>query len=218
MLELLNEAISPANMVYTILLGLAILYALFVIIGFVGMDAIDFDIDIDIDADVDVDVDTDVDVNGAGLFIQMLSFFNLGKVPFMIIYSITTLSMWTIGMIFNYSIGNEDIILTLATFIPVLFVSLIITKLITTPLVPVFKSMNEGVEAVDYIGLEGTLLLSISSSEKSQAEISINGDIHKISVSLNPEDNSNLAKGTPIYITGISEDKSFYWISKNDII
>jgi hypothetical protein len=121
-------------------------------------------------------------------------------------------------MIFNYSIGNEDIILTLATFIPVLFVSLIITKLITTPLVPVFKSMNEGVEAVDYIGLEGTLLLSISSSEKSQAEISINGDIHKISVSLNPEDNSNLAKGTPIYITGISEDKSFYWISKNDII
>ncbi|MGK0390261.1 MAG: putative membrane protein [Maribacter sp.] len=214
MLELLNEAVNPANLVYTILLGLAILYALSVIIGFAGMDAIDFDIDID--ADVDVDVDTDV--NGGGLFIQMLSFFNLGKVPFMIIYSITTLSMWTIGMIFNYSIGNEDIILTLATFIPVLFVSLIITKLITTPLVPVFKSMNEGVEAVDYIGLEGTLLLSISSSEKSQAEISINGDIHKISVSLNPEDNSNLAKGTPIYITGISEDKSFYWISKNDII
>jgi hypothetical protein len=218
MLELLNEAISPANMVYTILLGLAILYALFVIIGFVGMDAIDFDIDIDIDADVDVDVDTDVDVNGAGLFIQMLSFFNLGKIPFMIIYSISTLSMWTIGMIFNYSIGNKDIILTLATFIPVLFVSLIITKLITTPLVPVFKSMNEGVEAVDYIGLEGILLLSISGSDKSQAEVYINGDVHKISVSLNPEDISNLAKGTQIYITGISEDKSFYWISKNDII
>ncbi len=215
MIELLNEAIQPANLIYTILLGLAILYGLTVLIGVMDMEA--FDIDIDVDTDIDIDADVDADVNGGGFFIEILSFFNLGRIPFMIIYSLTTLLMWMMGVISNYYLGG-NVSYSLILFVPITIVSLIITKIVTTPLIPAFKSMKEGVEPTEYIGLKGELLLPISPNEKSQIEVVIEGDVHRISVSLTEGDAMLLPKGTVVYITGISEDKSFYWISKDDII
>ena len=218
MLELLNEAISPANLIYTILLGLAVLYALTVIVGFAGMDAIDFDVDIDADVDVDVDVDADTDINSGGIFISILSFFNIGKIPFMFIYSLCTLFMWVLGMLLNSNFGNGSPLFTVMTFIPVFFLSLTITKFVTIPLIPILKKATEGSEITDYIGLQGTLLLSLSNRSKGQAEVLIEGDVHRITVSLRKDDYSELEKGTEIYITGVSDDKSYYWIAKDDII
>lgn len=137
----------------------------------------------------------------------------------MIIYSVTTLFMWAIGMVVNHYLGNGNILFTLMTFIPVLLIGLIITKIITTPLIPFFKEMHEGSKETDYIGLKANLLLPISGSRKSQAEVYIEGDIHRITVSLREEDKTtNIKKGTAVYITGISTDKSFYWIAKDDLI
>ncbi len=215
MMELLYEAVQPANLIYTILLGLAILYALTVVIGVLDMEA--FDIDIDVDADVDIDTDVDTDVEGGGFFVEVLSFFNLGRIPFMIIYSITSLLMWMIGMISNHYLGgNVSYALMLMT--PITLISLIITKVVTTPLIPAFKSMKEGVEPTDYIGLKGELLLPVSPNEKSQIEVIIDGDVHRIAVAQMEGDEMMLPKGTKVYVTGVSEDKSFYWISKDDII
>ncbi len=213
MMELLYEAVQPANMIYTILLGLAILYALTVMIGIMDMEA--FDIDIDIDADVDADIDADV--NGGGFFLEVLSFFNLGRIPFMIIYSLSALFMWMMGMISNHYLGG-NVSYSLMLLIPITLISLIITKIITTPLIPAFKSMKEGVKPTEYIGMKGELLLPISPNEKSQIEVIIEGDVHRISVALAEGETMMLPKGTEVYITGVSEDKSFYRISKDDII
>ncbi len=221
MLELWNESISSANIIYTMFLGVAIIYALFVVIGFLDMDAFDVDFDIDADIDVDVDVDTDIDTDvqsSGGFMIQVLSFFNLGKIPFMIIYSFTTVFMWAIGMIVNHRLGNGDITFTLATFIPVMLLSLLITKFLTKPLIPAFKSLHESTEATDYIGMKGILLLPIQKGQKSQVEVRVNGDVHKILVSLRKDDTNHIPKGKEVFITGVSEDKSFYWIEKDDLI
>lgn len=73
---------------------------------------VDMDVDADIDGDVDldahVDMDADAHVDGGdlhmehGLFLDVLAFFNLGKVPVMLIMEILFLSFGLTGVIFNY--------------------------------------------------------------------------------------------------------------------
>lgn len=213
MLELLHEAIAPANLIYTTLLGLALIYALSVFMGILDISAIDFDVDVD----MDVDVDADVEVSSGSLFNAVLSFFNLGKIPFMFIYSICSLSMWVIGMLLNHYLGNGEILFTIMTFIPVLFAGLIITKILTQPFIPIFQKMNEGAEATDYLGLKATLILPLSPSKESQAEVIIKGDVHRISVRLEDNDSNKLDKGTEVYIMDWSKDKSHYIVSPNDL-
>lgn len=61
--ELFTAATAPSNLLLTILLMLITFYWLTVIIGAIGMDAIDLDLDLDADVDIDVDIDVDVDVD-----------------------------------------------------------------------------------------------------------------------------------------------------------
>ncbi len=207
MVELLNEAVQPANIVYTILMMFSIIYMMSVIIGAFDISSIDIDIDMDLDADIDSDI---------GLFAGALSFFNFGKIPFMIIYTITVISMWVIAMLLNHYIGKGDIWFAIFTFMPILLVGLIIAKFCTTPLIPIFKNMNQGVEPIDYIGLQGELILPASNKEVGQVEINIEGDIHRIMVKLESENDVLLEKGIKVIIVGFSKNENFYWIEKED--
>ncbi len=212
--ELIKFAFEPINIVYTIFLLLSIIYMLSVVVGVMDISTIDFDVDID----ADLDIDTDVDVEGnIGIFAGALSFFNIGKIPFMIIFSIASLCMWVIAILLNHYIGGS-ILFSICTFLPIVMVSLIITKIVTMPLVPVFENMNEGVEPINYVGETGELLLSASKESKGQAEINIEGDVHRIMVKLD-EDNKvdSLPKGSKIVVVGTDKSKEFYWIEKNSL-
>ena len=74
------------NLPYLIMLGLVGAFFVLQVIGLVGHDA-DVDHDADIDHDVDADADAEHDVGGttAG-FHEVLAFFGLGRVPFMVIW------------------------------------------------------------------------------------------------------------------------------------
>ena len=61
MVELFDWSILPANLHYTIVLGMMTLYWLLYILGFLGSETMDF-LNLDTDVDMDVDVDAGVDM------------------------------------------------------------------------------------------------------------------------------------------------------------
>ena len=64
--ELFELSVSGANLPFTIMLGLVILYWVGVILGALDIELFDFDLDLDGDADIDVDADAGA-VGGGGI-------------------------------------------------------------------------------------------------------------------------------------------------------
>jgi hypothetical protein len=173
MQELLNAALEGVNLPYTILLGLVVLYWLSVILGALDLSALDFDLDADVDVDADLDMDTDVGGGMTGWFAGALHFFNFGKVPFMLIMTIVIVTAWSLALIGNHYLGNYSIGYALATALPLLFLGLVLAKLLTTPLVPLFAQVQAEAEPVDYVGELCRLVLPAAYDRMGQAEVVI---------------------------------------------
>ncbi len=213
MYELLQEAILPANIVYTGLLVFSLFYWLTVFIGLLDLGSLDFDVDADLE--VDVDMDADVDASGhAGGWINALHFLNFGRLPFMVILSFLTLSMWTIGIWLNRWWGWDSLSFMLITFLPNLAMSLLITKLFTTPLLPIFKDYQAGAEPIDYLGQAAALRLPLESGRAGQAEVNNDGSKLLINVKAAPEQLTALEKGQQVVITGKTKDGKFYLVKE----
>lgn len=215
--ELFDFAFSPPVIGYTIFLMVFLLYWLTVIIGIFDFSSLDFDIDIDadvdMDVDVDVDADTDVDASGGGsVFLAILGFFNFGKVPFMVVMSILALGLWTIAILTNYYFSNGSIWFSIFLFIPNLFVSLLIAKIVTTPLIPLFKEMNTEAKPIDYIGLLGKVSLETSNNQIGQMELIHKDSFVKIMVKAVEEHEGIIARGTEVVIAYHDEDKTLFFV------
>ena len=196
MQELLQAAIHPVNIVFTILLVFILFYWFSVILGAIDLGAFDFDLDLDTDLEVDAEVEAEVGTGtNVGWFAGALHFFNFGKLPFMVVLSFLILSMWSISLLANHYSGDGSALFALVILLPNLFVSLVITKVLTTPLVPVFANLDGSVEAVDYEGLECTVTLSATRHKMGQAEVIVDGSPLLISVKLVDEDKKQIAKG-----------------------
>lgn len=215
MYELFQAALSPPNIVYSVLLSVVLLYWLSVIIGALDISSFDFDIDLDADVDMDVDVDADVDAgNGGGWFAGALHFFNFGRLPFMVIFSFLILSMWSLSILGNHYLGQGSAIFPFVMFLPMLFVSLVITKIITTPLVPIFESLDKGAEAVDYLGLTCKILLPATTTQMGQAEVLHNDNSLLVSVKVSDTQTTPVLKGEEALIVGRSSDDRYFLIEK----
>ena len=209
--ELIQIAFSPVNLVYTFLLILVVMYWMLIIIGAISFEA--FDVDFDLDADVDLDMDVDMDSGGAGNFAGALHFFNFGKLPFMVIISFLILFSWAISVLVNYYAGDGSILFALALVFPNLFVGLCLTKVITTPLVPVFEKMEAGIEAVDYVGMTCKLVLPPSISQMGQAEVLIDNSPLLVNVKVESESIGEFEKGAEAVILRKEKNKPYYIIS-----
>ena len=204
MLELLQVALLPANIIYSILLVVAILYWLLLLLGTLDFGSFDVDLDVDVDADVDVEV---------GGFAGALYFFNFGRLPFMVIFSVLALAMWSLSILMNYYFSDGTIWFPIVIFLPMLLVSLIIAKVLTLPLVPIFEQLNKGAEPVDYIGMTCKLLLPASSDKVGQAEVLHNGSPLLITVKV-AEDQNPIPKGAEALILRASNDGKHYIIKR----
>lgn len=212
MIQLITTAFATANIFLTIFLILVLLYWITVILGALDMNAIDIDIDTDIDVDVEVEVDADghthVDAHhGGGFMIGILRFFNFGQVPFMVIFSILILCMWSISVYVNspnsfinpqMSAGWAMVLLA-----PNFLASLFLTKFISYPLVPLFKALDSSKEALKICGQIATLTTSASDKTTGQAKVTINGSV--VSLSVRTLTGEILEKGTNVII--IEENK-----------
>lgn len=241
--ELITAALSTSNLFLTFLLGLMTLYWMSVIIGAIGMDSfdvdIDADVDIDVDVDVDVDIDADVDVDAdidadadvdadadqvgpsggaytGSITLKILRFFNLGRVPFMVLLSTLVLCMWSISIYCNHdgSWLNPDNVTSLAAiyFVPNLVASLFLSKLFTAPLVPVFAKLNTSEKALVIDGKVGTLMTSIKDTETGQLKIDINGSIVALNVKSN--DGVPIKKGEKVVVIEKFDDGKSYVVQK----
>ena len=216
MTELFQAAFSAQNIIYTVLLVLVLIYWLSVILGALDMNI--FDIDLDVDTDFDVDLDADVDIDGGGTsgwLAGALRFFNFGKLPTMVILSFAILFAWMINVLVNHYFGGGSLIFAVMLMIPNLFVSLLLTIVITTPLVPIFQQLNTPEEEVDYIGMMCKLTITADKTKKGQAEV-----IHKdrsllIYVKVDKEEEvEKINKGEEAFILRSSTDASYFFIKK----
>ena len=216
MQDLLQAALSPANIVYTLLLTVVLFYWLGIILGALDISA--FDIDVDVDADVDVDVHADADAHaeahGVSWFVGALHFFNFGKLPFMLIMSFVIFFAWAISILAHHYVGHGSVLFSLALIFPNLFVCLCLTKILTTPLVPMFQNLDAGEEAMDYIGESCVLTLPANPHKMGQAKVNVNNNVLLVNVKVSDLKPEALYKGDKAIIVGENKEKKYFIIEK----
>jgi len=214
MLEFFQAAFQPMNLMLTILMILVLIYWITVILGALDFDFLDFDLDGDVD--IDADVDADIDLEGGGGsggkgFVSFISWFNIGKIPFMIVFSIAIFTMWMSSILLNHYIGNTSFIIAFLLYIPIFLFAMFITKIATDPLIPVFDKLNfRGEKAIDLEGKTGLVLFGIENKEVGQADIVV-GDKH-FKITISSLDGLPIRKGDKIVI--IEKKEKFYLVNK----
>jgi len=225
MQELFREAITGPNLLYTILLGFVLLYFLSVLLGAldleffeIELDAdIDIDVDVDVDIDMDVDAEADADIGGGGLFVSVLSFLNIGKVPFMIYVSLVVLSMWVIGIIANHIWYPVYSWFPLALMVPNFLVSLFIGKLLSEPFKSSFSKLNkQGLSKTKLVGKICQAKTRLRSDAIGQAEVMVGEDHHSITAKLQ-KGKEPIKSGEKGLIIEYHKDEDYFVVAPFDV-
>lgn len=211
MKELIDFALSPPVVFYTVLLLIFLFYWFTVIIGVLDIGSFDFDIDVDADVDVDVGVDVEAGGGGAGIALSILGFFNFGKMPFMVLMSILSLSLWSIGILGNFYWGGS-MPFSIAFFPINLLVSLAITKTVTTPLIPVFKAFNDELKQMRYVGMLAKVTSRTSANTFGKVELWTDNSFLTLKVKAVPEFDGVIERGTEVVITGSNEIETIFFV------
>jgi len=216
------------NAVMTVIVGILALYWLFAFLSGAGMDDLDIGIDVDADVDVpdadsfaDIDVDTEPDAaegeaseKETGAFMKFLQFMNVGKVPFMLIFSTLKLFMW-VGSLITTSFINVTTWGAWSLFIllPIGFVALFFTKAATNPMVRIFKELGyKGENPIDFVGRSGKMLSTIRGEKIGTAEVWVDNNPMKLNVISHNGD--EIKYGEYIIVEDESEDNKTFYVSK----
>ena len=224
MLELWQTAVFLPNFPITMILGLVIVYWCMVILGALDIDLFhldldhDADLDLDMDADIDGDMDADGDLGGhegLGAFATFLAFLNFGKVPFMIVFSVFTLSFWVIAILATHYFSDGNPWLALAFYLPNFLLSLLLTKTLTAPMVPMFRALGKHSNAVASVdALMCTLLSDTDDSRLSQGEVITEGAPYLVNIKARP--GQLLKKGSRALIIEKDKTQDFYYVEHVD--
>ncbi len=168
MIELLHFAFAPVNIPFTLLLILVLLYWVTVIVGMLDLGSFHLHHDLHVDKGVNVEVDMQ-----AGWWGVVLAFFNVGSVPFVILISFTSLFLWVGAILGNYYLPGP-VWVSLLLFVPNLLVSLLLTKMVTSPLKWIFREDPDEVAGNrEVIGRTCTVVLPANDKKIGQAEVPI---------------------------------------------
>lgn len=217
MIEFFDLLFHPlANAIMTILTSLTALYWVFTFLAgdFLGnLDfGVDFDTDIDVDADVDIDgADAGADLNWMQ---KTLQFLNVGKVPFMVVFSVFKFIAW-IGTLISsiafdtFSWGWKSILL----LIPIFFITIFLTKWATKPLIKIYKQMGyNGEDSHDFIGRVAIMRSVIAANKIGIAELTINKDVIKLNVQ--SKDGSQIDYNQEVTIIDELKGKNIFLVQK----
>lgn len=199
--ELLNLIFNGANTIPTGLLLFIFLYWIIVIIGLVDTEFLDFDLDIEGEPEFEIEGGVSGDVSWLN---NVLSFFNLGRIPFMIWLSFVSLPLWLLSVNINNFLGIESFIFGLFSLIPLLFLSLLISKVLTTPFARFFEKINEDSKKKEIIGKIGTVISSASHESKGMAELNYQGSFLRLYIR-SPESQSVLKGDQVLFIEKLAE-------------
>lgn len=204
-----------SNAIMTVATGITAIYWIFTFIGggLVGESGVDTDLDthgVDIDTDNDPDADMN-DAAGDKSFLQKaFDFVNIGKVPFMVVYSTFKFIAWIITLSSSVALGLASWGWKSAfILIPVLLVAFVVTRYATKPLVKVYNAMGyNGEEAHDLMGRTARMRSTISGTTIGAAELSIQGDVIRINVQ--SKTGETIAYNAEVMIANESADKKYY--------
>lgn len=164
-MEVLATYFNAVNLPATVLLLLVTLYWLLVIFGAFDLGSLD----LDWGWEASVPTDGVPDIGGAaagagGVFKAVLGFFYLGRVPTIALLSVFALIFWLGTVLINQAYNPEaDLVRGMLSWAPISLGSLLLTRLIFWPMLPLFDEMHRR-----HGELENTLvgkLATVSTSE-----------------------------------------------------
>lgn len=203
-MELLEQAILPYNLPFTILLGLVVVFWILTLVGAVGVDSLDADLDVGAD-----DVAGDLgDVPAA-----MLRVVNAGFVPLTVVLSILILMMWVGSMTLNYYFNPAHSWLLAFGFIAVAFVlAVIATKILTQPLVPLMRRLKEAENVAPVIGEVGIVRSIQLDSKFGQVEVERPDGASALLNAHLGVDTDPVPRGTTVAIISLDEASGLYLV------
>jgi hypothetical protein len=222
MKELFEFAFSGINLIPTALLLFVALYWLVVLFGLFDMGHVEMDADHDVhvdahihaEADMEADADTDVhhggeiSEGGPGGIMQSLMFFNVGKVPLLILLSFFTVPLWFMVLLVNYYLNVESIATALLLLIPEMIICLFIAKFLTSPIAHLFKRIEETTgQATDFTGKTAFVRFDMEKNKPGYIEIDENGKnivLHALC------EKTSLAKGERVLIIELYTEENYY--------
>lgn len=130
------------------------------------------------DLDTDVDVDLEVDANGGlqgaeGVLGSLMRVVNAHDIPVMLVLSLLTLFMWIISIASNFYLNSgESGLIALGLFFGNFVGSVILVKLVTEPLRPIFRSIKNDKEHQEpLIGSTGFVKSRVLDRDFGQCEV-----------------------------------------------
>jgi hypothetical protein len=211
MTELIHEAFGLHNLPLTVLLGLVVGYWLLVILG--AMDA-DSDVGVDVEGDGIPDhMDGQV---SHGCFALISSLFSVGQVPFMIVISVLTLSMWLGSLLANYYFnGTPDARsawTALGIMVPNFIVALILTRILLWPVAKLFSAMDKNDTGIHVIGAKARVVSIEVDETYGQVEIADQGGAPALLNVRTIAGAEQLPRNAIVKIIKASDDGSFYFV------
>jgi hypothetical protein len=214
MTELVQAAIAPANILPSALLAFVLLYWFTVIIGLLDLDMFHFEFSKEIHIDKHIPLETG---GSADWLHSALSFFNLGKVPFMVFMSFLVLPFWTTGILTNYYLHFLPGFMHFLLLIPALFVSLFLAKIFTAPFVKMFAALEKEHESsVTIIGRVCTIMLPASPTDLGQAAVKTEGA--PLVLNVKSSRNCTLKKGDTGLVIDYNPEKKYYLVEPYETI
>ncbi|MEO7991038.1 MAG: hypothetical protein ABI663_15930 [Chryseolinea sp.] len=211
-IDLLFHPLS--NAIMTILTGVTAIYWIttFFVGDLFGDAGIDTDLEVNgADSDTDLDGGDDSGVEKS-FFQKALEFVNIGKMPFMVVYSVFKFVAWIITLTSSVFLGltawgwKSVFIL-----IPAFLVAFVITRYATRPLIKIYNAMGyNGEEPQELMGRIARMRSTISGNMIGAAELKIQSDIIRINVQ--SKTGESLGYDSEVMIKGESADKKFYLV------
>jgi len=206
--QLLEVSYQFPTVIYSVLLGIVVVYW---IIGMLGV----IDLDFSGDVDVDMDVDTDIDVSVSGLTGLLLTF-GLTGVPFTLVVSIIILVCWLISFYLQFYIlswlpnGWLYYLMGIVSNVFVFIISLPIVAILIRPLKGLFRSV-EATTSQSLVGLEGVIATGSVSEMFGQARIFKDGAEVLLDVRCSPE--HPLKKDDKVLVIEYQKDNHTYIVT-----
>ncbi len=221
MKELITEAVLWYNLPLTILFGAVVLYWIGVSFGALDMDSFDVDVDHDVHVDTEVhhEIDHEMDADGTGgSFMAVLRFLNVGDVPFMLILSIFSVILWMISMLGNHFLNpNGAILPALLVLSGGVFVSALVTKVVSTPFRSVMRKLRSEEEKQEpMVGRAGVVTSTDVSATFGQVEIATEGAPLIINARIH-EGSARLVKGDECLVIEEDPSRGLYFVRKTRI-
>lgn len=206
MKELWDIAIQPHNLPLTCVVGLFMVYWSICILGVFGIDTFDIDLDADLDGDAEGVVPSPV--------AAALRFVNATEVPLMAVLTILSVFMWVSSMMGNYYFNPElSDVLILSIFAGSFVVGVILTKMATAPLVPVFRKMKELEKSEPAVGGVGVVLSKQVDQKYGQVELK-RKEGAPATLNCRTSDETPIPRGAEVIIISYDKDTGTYLVRK----